>query len=391
VYENRQRPRLMWYHDHSMGQTAGTVYAGLAAPYVIRGPTEQVLERTCGLPADARELLLVLQDRSFERDARGRLTGRFTYHIEPNKEWAGEDLLTNGRLRPSLQVDRQPYRVRILNATNGRFLKLYLRRGDDNTTLTVAPVTWIGCDGGLLPAALPADPRQGVFLGPANRADLVVDFRALEPGPWKLVSRIFDSKNPYNNGDRDETEAADVDVVMQFTVVTARAPQAPFAPPARLSDDVPSRDQVRRMIQARQVVPRDVDMTLTEVEGPPLLQLINGRGFHEPVDPTREQFRAGEWIRLRIRNDTPDAHPIHLHLVSFWVEGRSRAAFTPTQETGLLDTVWCPPGSGGAVTTILFQLPTDPSLTGRYMFHCHILEHEDHDMMRPFDVVPETV
>jgi len=389
VYENRQRARLMWYHDHSMGQTAGTVYAGLAAPYVIRGPTERVLERTCGLPRGTRELLLVLQDRSFERDARGRLTGRFTYHVEPNKEWAGEDLLTNGRVRPWLQVDQQPYRVRILNATNGRFLKLYLRRGDDNATLTVAPITWIGCDGGLLPAALTADPRQGIFLGPANRADLVVDFRALEPGPWKLVSRIFDSKNPYNNGDRDETEAADVDVVMQFTVVTSRAPHAPFAPPARLSEDVPSRDEVRQLIRAGQITPRDVDMTLTEVEGPPLLQLINGRGFHEPVDPAREQFRAGEWIRLRIRNDTPDAHPIHLHLVSFWVEGRSRTAFTPTQETGLLDTVWCPPGSGGAVTTILFQLPTDPPLSGRYMFHCHILEHEDHDMMRPFDVVPQ--
>jgi spore coat protein A len=390
LYDNRQRPMLLWYHDHSMGQTAGTVYAGLAALYVIRGPTEQVLERTWGLPCGGRELLLVLQDKSFERDARGQLTGRFTYHIEPNKEWVGEDLLTNGRVRPSLQVEPQPYRVRVLNATNGRFLKLYLRRGDDNTTLTVAPVTWIGCDGGLLPAALPADPRQGIFLGPANRADLVIDFRALEPGPWKLVSRIFDSKNPYNNGDRDETGDADIDVVMQFAVHASREPHAPFAAPPRLSDDVPSRDQVRQMIQAGQITPRDVDMTLSEVEGPPLLQLINGRRFHEPIDPTREQFRAGEWIRLRIRNDTPDAHPIHLHLVTFWVEGRSTAAFTPTQETGLLDTVWCPPGSGGAVTTVLFQLPTDPPLSGRYMFHCHILEHEDHDMMRPFDVIPKT-
>src|SRR5260370_38287572 len=74
VYHNRQRPMLLWYHDHSMGQTAGTVYAGLAALYVIRGPAEQALERARGLPRGARELLLVLQDKSFERDARCQLT-----------------------------------------------------------------------------------------------------------------------------------------------------------------------------------------------------------------------------------------------------------------------------------------------------------------------------
>jgi len=387
VYSNAQRPMLLWYHDHSMPQTSGTVYAGLAAPYLIRGEAEEVLEAKHGLPRGPRELLLILQDKSFERDAAGRLTGRFTYHIEPNKEWAGDDLLTNGRLRPALQVEQRPYRVRILNATNGRFLKLYLRRGDDNTTLTVAPITWIGCDGGLLPAALPADPHQGIFLGPANRADLVIDFGVLAAGAWKLVSRVFDSKTPYNNGDRDETGDADIDVIMQFDVVVSFEQHAAFFPPPRLSEAL-SRKQVLSMIAAGEITPRNVEMTLTEVEGPPLLQLINHRGFHEPIDPAREQFQAGEWVRLRIRNDTTDAHPIHLHLVTFWVEARGEAAFTPTQEEGLLDTVWCPPGSGGAITTILFQLPTDPTLTGRYMFHCHILEHEDHDMMRPFDVLP---
>ena len=387
VYGNRQRPALLWYHDHSMPQTAGTVYAGLAAPYVIRGDVEDGLAAAHGLPRGERELFLILQDKSFERDDADRLTGRFTYHVEPNKEWAGDHLLTNGRLRPVLQVEQQPYRVRILNATNGRFLKLYLRRGDDNATITVAPITWIGADGGLLPAAMPADPRQGVFLGSANRADLVVDFGELEPGVWKLVSRVFKSKEPYNTGDRDETPAADVDVIMQFHVMPSVHPHAPFTPPARLSDDAASRDEVLSMVAAGHIAPRDVDMDLTEVEGPPLLQLINGRGFHEPIDPSRERFRAGEWIRLRIRNDTNDAHPIHLHVVTFWVEGRTQSAFTPTQETGLLDTVWCPPGRGGAVTTILVRLPADPALTGRYMFHCHILEHEDHDMMRPFDIV----
>jgi FtsP/CotA-like multicopper oxidase with cupredoxin domain len=388
VYDNGQRPALLWYHDHGMGQTAGTVYAGLAAPYVVRGEDEQDLATDYGLPHGSRELFLILQDKSFEVDAQGSPTGRFTYHIEPNKEWAGEDLLTNGRLRPALEVEQQPYRLRVLNATNGRFLKLYLRKGDDNTTLTVAPVTWIGADGGLLPAAIPADPQQGIFMPPAVRADVVIDFVELSPGPWKLVSRIFDAKNPYNNGDQDETDDADIDVIMQFNVTPAAGEYAPFTPPPRLSTDEPSREELLAMIESGEIAPRDVDMSLTEVEGPPLMQFINGVGFHEPIDPAREVFQAGEWIRLRIRNDTADAHPIHLHLVSFWVEGRSAAAFTPTQETGLLDSVWCPPGSGGAVTTILFHLPNDPLLTGRYMFHCHILEHEDHDMMRPFDVIP---
>lgn len=387
VYSNAQRPMLLWYHDHSMPQTSGTVYAGLAAPYVIRGDTEDHLARSSGLPQGSREIFLILQDKSFERDAAGNLTGRFTYHIEPNKEWAGDDLLTNGRLRPALPVEQQPYRIRILNATNGRFLKLYLRRADDNTTLTVAPITWIGTEGGLLSTAVPADPAQGIFLGPANRADVVVDFKALGTGAWKLVSRVFDSKLPYNNGDRDEAPDADIDVVMQFDVVPSAQDYVPFTPPQRLSDDVPSRDEVFSRIVAGHIMPRDVAMDLTEVEGPPPLQLINGRGFREPIDPDREQFRVGEWIRLHIRNSTADAHPIHVHLVRFWVAAHSETVFTPTQEIGLLDTAWCPPGSGDAVTTILFHLPDNPTLTGRYMFHCHILEHEDHDMMRPFDVV----
>ncbi len=388
IYPNAQRSALHWFHDHSMPQTAGTVYAGLAAPYIIRDDDEARLAREAGLPAGDREIFIAVQDKSFERDAGGDLTGRFAYHIEPNKEWAGEHFLVNGRLRPALAVDQQPHRVRVLNATNGRTLKLYLRRGDDNGTLTVAPITWIGTDGGFLPEALPADPGQGVFLTTANRADLVIDFAALEPGPWKLVNRIFETMEPYGNGDLDTSPEADIDVLMQFEVVPSTEPHRPFSPPARLADDILSREEVLARIETGEIVPRDVPMELTEVEGPPLMQYINGVGFHAPLIPERERFAAGEWIRLNIRNTTEDAHPIHVHLVTFWVVARTGAAFIPTQETGLLDTAWCPPGPDqNAVTSILFRLPERPELRGRFMFHCHILEHEDHDMMRPFDVV----
>lgn len=388
IYPNEQRAALHWFHDHSMPQTAGTVYAGLAAPYVIRDEHEHRLVREAGLPVGLRELFLVVQDKGFERDGDGALTGRFTYHVEPNKEWAGEHFLVNGRLRPSLAVDQQPHRVRLLNATNGRSIKLYLRRGDDNGTLTVAPIVWIGSDGGFLPEAIPADPGQGVFLTTANRADLVIDFAALEPGPWTLVNRIFETLEPYGNGDLDTSDEADIDVLMQFEVTPSSEPYRPFTPPDRLAGDIMSRGELLAAIDASKIAPRDVPMDLTEIEGPPLMQLINGVGFHAPLIPDREQFRAGEWIRLNIRNTTEDAHPIHVHLVSFWVVGRSEAAFTPTQETGLLDTAWCPPGSDqNDVTSIVFQLPDKPDLRGRYMFHCHILEHEDHDMMRPFVVL----
>lgn len=387
IYPNDQRPALHWFHDHSMPQTAGTVYAGLAAPYVIRSDDETRLVNKAGLPNGARESFLVIQDKSFERDRVGNVTGRFAYHIEPNKEWAGEHFLVNGRLRPVLAVEQQPHRVRLLNATNGRTLKLYLRREDDNGTLTVAPVTWIGSDGGFLPAAIPADPRQGVFLTTANRADLVIDFAALEPGVWKLVNRIYDTLEPYGNGDLDESDEADIDVLMQFDVKPSSGAYRPFTPPERLATDILSREDVLARINTGEIVPRDVAMSLSEIDGPPLLQLINGVGFHSPLIPERERFEAGEWVRLRIHNTTEDAHPIHLHLVTFWVEGRSGAAFTPTQETGLLDTVWCPPGPDqNGVTSIIVRIPDNPDFHGRYMFHCHILEHEDHDMMRPFEI-----
>lgn len=388
IYPNRQRAALLWYHDHSFGQTAGTVYAGLAAPYVIRGRRENELAQQYGLPTGSRELFLVLQTKDFEGDQpTSALTGRFSYAVSLNKEFSGAHFLTNGRLRPKLAVEQQPYRVRILNATNGRFLKLFFR-SDLNGPTTVDNITWIGCDGGLLPSAIPADNAQGIFLPTAGRADLVIDFSKFAPGSWQLVNRIEDPTNPYHTGSGDNQPDTPIEVVMQFEVGPANAKYQAFIPPANLANDIPTLQSLRDDILAGRISPRDVVMELTEVGDPPM-QFINGKGFDQPLIPSREQFQLGEWVRLRIRNCTPDSHPIHLHLVSFWVLGRSVNLFAPTQEAGLLDTVWCPPGENdtdaGVDTTILIHFPTHHSLAGQYMFHCHILEHEDHDMMRPFE------
>ncbi len=424
-YPNKQRAALLWYHDHSMGQTAGTVYAGLAAPYIIRGRRELELAEHFGLPSGHHEVAVVIQDKEFELDVNKKPTGRFSYSIDEDKEFAGTHFLVNGRLRPRAKVEARPYRVRILNACNGRFLKLWLQ--DENSKLSVNHIQWIGTDGGLLPEAVPADNGNGngngIFLPPAGRADLVIDFSKLATGSYKVVNQVAGFPNPYNNGQSDSDPKTEIEVLMQVDVVAAvSSPVKPLNLPRPLCEDLPKLPDVLAKLQADGTVIRPVEMNLQEIDDPMnpghTAQFINSKHFEpDAPDPTNETFAQGEWVRLKIKNHTPDAHPIHLHLVSYWVLDRRAKKpdgngmivddseftyFKPVQENGLIDTVWCPPGgyrpkdttleNGGpnldafGETTLLIYFPTDAKLVGTYMFHCHILEHEDHDMMRPFAV-----
>ncbi|HET6548656.1 MAG TPA: multicopper oxidase domain-containing protein, partial [Solirubrobacter sp.] len=155
-YPNVQRGATLWYHDHAHGQTAKTLFAGLAAFYVVEDPDEAEL----GLPQGEHDVPLMIQDRSFNAD------GSFRYRLDLDRGFRGDTILVNGAVAPRMRVERRLYRLRFLNASNARAYALAL--GDNR------PLTQIASDAGLLPKPVE---RTSLPLEPAERADVVVDFR----------------------------------------------------------------------------------------------------------------------------------------------------------------------------------------------------------------------
>ena len=360
-YPNHQDAAALWYHDHAMSITRLNLYAGLFGFYIVRDEAEDVLQ----LPSGDYEIPLMLYDRSFS--ARGQL--EYPVSADPEHPWipefAGEAILANGKLYPYLDVEPCTYRFRIANVCNSRFLNLSLSNGQI--------IEQIGCDQGLLgaPVSVPL-----LTLAPAERADVLVDFSATRRGTVVLVS--------------------DTLPILQCRVKNkSRAPA--FAAPIRLRAVVPLEE--RASARTRDLTlngPEDADDT----GNMPMIMTLNGSGWHDPVTekPVIDTVEIWNFINL-----TEDSHPIHLHLVRFQIlDRRAFDLFTYLEEKKLLytadavppdpnesgwkDTVRAEPGM---VTRIIVKFS---DYTGRYVWHCHILEHEDNDMMRPYDIMaaPET-
>jgi FtsP/CotA-like multicopper oxidase with cupredoxin domain len=362
-YPNPQRAALLWYHDHAMSQTAQNVYAGLAGLYIVRDDEEAGL----ALPAGEHELPLLLQDRNLELDPEGMPTGALLYKLDqPYGEFYGPYTLVNGTIWPFAEVSPVPYRLRIINGSNARFYRLTLAQEDDRI-VPPGVLTLIGNDGGLLPA--PVLLGDAMLLGPGERVDVIADFGKC--AKRRLVLRN-DAPAPYPSGIGPTHQ-----MVMEFRVVEGETGES--ALPAMLSK-----------IEPIAIEPSAVTRVITLEEDPsvPGMMRLNGKGFHDGVD---EMPRLGDTEIWEFRNPTDDSHPMHLHLVSFQL--LSRAHLDPAQpstqplaildtERGRKDVVCCHPGQA---TRIAMRFGP---FTGQYMYHCHILEHEDHDMMRPYVVVP---
>jgi FtsP/CotA-like multicopper oxidase with cupredoxin domain len=363
-YPNRQRATLLWYHDHAMGQTSQNVYAGLAGLYIVRDADERSLQ----LPAGALELPLLIQDRNLDLDSNGDPTGALLYQLDqPYGEFYGPFTLVNGTIWPYADVPAVPHRLRILNGSNARVYRLFLT-DDDEGRLSGDAVMVIGNDGGLLVAPVPA--AEGVLLAPGERIDVVVDFGAY--AGRRLLLRN-DAPAPFPSG-----QLPAVDLVMEFRVSASGQRSAPPLP-HELSTIAPlpvAPGSVERVIR------------LEEDAAQPGLMRLNGKGFHDGID---EMPVLGETEVWEFQNPTDDTHPMHLHLVQ--VQILSRTHLDPAHpsgqpltivanERGWKDVVCCHPGQRTRVA-----LRFGP-YTGQYMYHCHILEHEDHDMMRPYLVVP---
>ncbi|MEW2431797.1 multicopper oxidase domain-containing protein [Micromonospora sp. NPDC047644] len=391
-YANDQRSCTLWYHDHALGLTRENVYAGPAGFYLLGGGDE--LPRgvlpgpapTRDVPPNAsyHDIPLMIQDRSFTADGELRYPSRYSGGDGP-PTWvpgfSGSTIVVNGRTWPSLTVQRRRYRFRLLNGCNSRFLLLSVAaHATARPARPVLPVWQIGSDGGLLPEPVP---HERVPLGPAQRVDAIVDFTDVPAGTeLYLVNEGPDGM--YGGGrpgvDFDPADPHTTGQVLRF-VVTDTAGADTSVPPEQLR--LPAHP---RLGPAQRVRRLSLNERMSGGSMIMLLGVLDERGRGLPLrwsDPVTEQPLLGDTEVWEVRNFTRHVHPVHLHQVQFELLGRggSGRSLPGPGDRGWLDTVLAYPWE---VTRIKarFDLP------GRYAWHCHLLEHEDNEMMRPLNVLP---
>jgi spore coat protein A, manganese oxidase len=384
-YPNHQRGALLWYHDHTAHLTRLNVYAGLAGPYILREHGEARL----GLPSGKYEIPLMIQDRSF--DPADRPTRLKHNVIADQPEFFGDFIVVNGKIWPKLTVEPRRYRFRVINGSNSRFYRLSIGSGQ------IPLVFQIGTDGGFLthPIQIGTAEQPNLILAPGERADLIIDFTACAVGDEFVMANDARSPFPGDPSNNDGTPEVDkTDSVLKFIVgaLTGTDESLPvnnLVLPGDFTTSIGGKKVSMTDIPAIEAaliaaaLPKIRIRTRTLTEDANKMVLLDSRGWEEPVTETPLLNSVEIW---NLDNWTGDSHPIHLHLVQFMVLERtplvSGEAITPIEpnERGWKDTLRCPPKQR---TQIIVHF-TD--YAGWYVWHCHMLEHEDHDMMRPLYV-----
>jgi len=434
-YPNHNRASTIWYHDHALGMTRLNVYAGPAGFYIIRGgPSgdKAVLDTRTALPAvlpgpapkegdkfppnkTYYEIPIAIQDRAFNADGslfypntREFFDGATAINpgyipdtdLSPiwNPEFFGNMIMVNGNTWPFQTVEQRRYRFRFLNGCQSRFLILNF------ANIPGVEVWQIGNEGGFLtaPVNLTADNGSRLLMGLAERADVIVDFTNVAVGNYVLGNLGPDE--PFGGGDpEDDFDTADPNStgqIMQFRVMPAMALD-PTTPP-----------QFLQLPPITPLPPETVTRPLALMEemsafwdGPAaaMLGIVNtgdGTAMHQMwADPVTENPNVGATEVWEMYNFTADAHPMHVHEVVFQVVDRQPITFEEVDmeitniqlvgaprppedwEKGFKDTVIAYPGE---VTRIRAQFNTP----GQFVWHCHIVEHEDNEMMRPYRIGP---
>ena len=411
-YRNDQESASLWYHDHAMGITRLNVYAGLAGFYFLRDDREDGLVGQRILPSGAYEVPLLIQDRSFYAD--GSLAYPYAPFVDPVTgqplsldpvtgqpvpsvvpEFFGDTILVNGKAWPVLDVEPRKYRFRVLNGSGSRFYSMQFEWGKvygNTTRLKQLEFYQVGTDGGLLSATAQI---KTLTLGPAERADIIVDF-SLGDLAGKTIILTNSAPTPYPAG-APTNPATDgrimafrvtkpLDTTVPDTVIPGTLRPIPIAP-LQPTPGVPARELV--LVENMDALGRLQPLLGTSAAGGLLWS-----------DPTTETPKLGSTEIWTVINTTPDTHPIHQHLVQFQIINRqafNTATYVPGQpgtlqfirnpkqplpeEAGWKDTAKANPGE-------VIRLIAKYDLLGEYVWHCHILEHEDHEMMRKFEVVP---
>ena len=377
-----QEETTLWYHDHAMGITRLNTYAGLTGMLYIRSNAEKAMN----LPSGKYETGLIIQDRFFYDD------GSLSYPTEENNgiqpsvmpENFGDTIVVNGKAWPYMNVEPRKYRIRLLNASGSRFYHITLDNG--GTSLSFQQ---IGSDGGFLNAPVTLN---DLLVAPAERCDLIVDFTGMTTGT--TITMRNDAPTPFNPGALAANPLPSSDPtaqIMQFKVISASSADTSAVPA-----DLRPGNNIASIDQSSAVRTRNLTLIeLTDQYGR-ILPTLNGMGFMDPVTEIVKNNTTEIW---NIANLTDDTHPIHVHLVQFQVIDRrpfdvqacldtgvinyTGPAVSPSpQESGWKDTLQMNPGE---VTRIIMRFK---SYSGRYLWHCHIIEHEDHDMMRYYIIEP---
>ena len=426
-YPNLQNPATLWYHDHALGMTRLNVMSGLAGFYFLKDsvPTTPITTVDANnfdaylsqhFPYGISEIPIAIQDRSFY--ANGELwfpTVGINPTIHPYwmPEFFGNTIMVNGKVWPNLDVTPGWYRFHLLEGSNARFYTLSFSNK--------MPFTVIGSDSGYLMAPVVV---TSLTMAPGERYDVLVDFSAVPVGTKIILTNT--AKAPFPGGTPADPQT--VGQIMQFTVTTTSAtpgattPTIPAMPNPTLTGAVwptlaaPTNQRIR---------------TLFEVMGPagPVMVTVNGQQWSGVLTETPKNGTTEDWI---IVNLTGDTHPIHTHLASFQLVSRQRfqvskytkdwlainapnvppfpQGYVPKElnpipylqgaatgpllsEMGWKDTVQMNPGE---VTIIRIRFmsndgsayPFDPTQGPGYVWHCHIVDHEDNEMMRPYMVTP---
>jgi spore coat protein A len=353
-YPNGQDAATLWYHDHAMGITRLNIYAGLFGAYIVRDAQEQALN----LPSGDYDIPLMLCDRLVAQD------GQLYYPVSDDADapWVmqclGNLVLCNGKVFPYLDVEPRRYRFRLINVANTRFFDLSLSHDQ--------AMQQIASDQGLLAGPLE---RMRIELYPAERADVVIDFASFA-GKSLQLRHASQGILEFRVGAASRRDTSTLPMVLR--------------PVTRIDPTTAVHDRILTLNES------------DDANGNAMKMLLDGKRWSDPVTENPRQNSIETWSFVNL---TGDAHPIHLHLVRFQVIDRRpfdlfawnahrKLVFTgppiapEPQELGWKDTVRA---DSGMVTRIAMRFEGEP---GRYVWHCHLLEHEDNEMMRPYEVLP---
>ncbi|XP_027167968.1 multicopper oxidase LPR1 homolog 1-like [Coffea eugenioides] len=398
MYPNVQHAGNLWYHDHALGLTRVNLLAGLIAPFVIKDPA---LEAKLNLPSGPEfDRHLMIFDRSFYMD--GSLYMNYTgdnptIHPQWQPEYFGDAMIVNGKAWPCLKVQPRKYRFRIINASNARYLSLSLTNGLEFII--------VGSDTSYLPSPVTS---SNILIAPAEIFDVVVDFSLAKASEIMLTN---DAPYPYPNGTSPDQLTSKV---MKFIIKPeAPVPYDKSSVPQGLKTYATS--SITEATTKRYIVMYEYQSST----GNPTHLLINGKRL---VDPATETPKSGSTEVWEVINLTGDNHPLHLHLAEFQaikvqqlvdlagfttcmkVKNDAIACNVTSHATGsLLDipayektwknVVKIEPGYQTTVV-VKFNLvendvpyPFDATVEPNYLYHCHILDHEDNEMIRPLKLV----
>ncbi|KAK6925325.1 Multicopper oxidase, type 1 [Dillenia turbinata] len=398
TYPNVQHSGNLWYHDHALGLTRVNLLAGLLGAYVIRDPA---LDSKLNLPSGPEyDRHLVVVDRSFYNDGWifiNRTGDNPTIHPQWQPEYFGDAIIVNGKAWPYLKVSKRKYRFRIINSSNARFFRFALSNGQS--------FIQVGSDASYLPAPVET---KNILLAPAEIADVVIDFSKTKS---KEIVLTNSAPYPFPSGSTPDSLNSKV---MKFILKpeAQSPPDYSQVPSVLMPYTTPT---IVKAARTRYIVLYEYD----SATGNPTHLFINGKQFADPVTETPKSGTTEIWYVINLTNDN---HPLHIHLATFQAirvqEIKNLSAFTscmtskndalacnitshvvgktleiPAYEKTWKNTVKMVPGYQ---TTIVVQFnlvdnhspyPFDATAGPGYVYHCHILDHEDNEMIRPLKLV----